>query len=195
MRRKGRMHAQLRAPGRLLLSRGAPLGPRRSFALTNSSPAAAPLRRPRRTQFQSRGRPSSCRLDGCPRKMRSRQPRRLGEEGVRRLPPAPPDENFRSERGVGDPGAQEDSSCMRTGSPVPAALGPLTELQEEVPLEARLQGEEVACVVGLRRQSSWGGAGDSPQFPIRAWPCTTSYGSGWCEDSGRSRRQTYTLSE
>ncbi|XP_059527345.1 uncharacterized protein LOC132219148 isoform X5 [Myotis daubentonii] len=104
MRRKGRMHAQLRAPGRLLLSRGAPLGPRRSFALTNSSPAAAPLRRPRRTQFQSRGRPSSCRLDGCPRKMRSRQPRRLGEEGVRRLPPAPPDENFRSERGVGDPG-------------------------------------------------------------------------------------------
>ncbi|XP_059527344.1 uncharacterized protein LOC132219148 isoform X4 [Myotis daubentonii] len=113
MRRKGRMHAQLRAPGRLLLSRGAPLGPRRSFALTNSSPAAAPLRRPRRTQFQSRGRPSSCRLDGCPRKMRSRQPRRLGEEGVRRLPPAPPDENFRSERGVGDPGeAREACTCL-----------------------------------------------------------------------------------
>ncbi|XP_059527346.1 uncharacterized protein LOC132219148 isoform X6 [Myotis daubentonii] len=55
-------------------------------------------------EAEGTGRTQGPQVGGCPRKMRSRQPRRLGEEGVRRLPPAPPDENFRSERGVGDPG-------------------------------------------------------------------------------------------
>ncbi|XP_059527340.1 uncharacterized protein LOC132219148 isoform X1 [Myotis daubentonii] len=64
-------------------------------------------------EAEGTGRTQGPQVGGCPRKMRSRQPRRLGEEGVRRLPPAPPDENFRSERGVGDPGeAREACTCL-----------------------------------------------------------------------------------
>lgn len=43
-----------------------PLHPRLSSPLINISPAAAPLRRPWRTRFQTRGRPSSSRLNGKP---------------------------------------------------------------------------------------------------------------------------------
>lgn len=100
------------------------LGPRRELGGRRAPTLEVSGCRRRRRRRQSLGSPAgrpawfrgACRprmngtppLDslspGCPRKMRSRQPRRLGEEGVRRLPPAPRDENFRSERGVGDPG-------------------------------------------------------------------------------------------
>lgn len=86
---------------------------------------------------------------------------------------------------------------MRTGSPVPAALGPLTELREEVPSVARLQGEEVACL-GLRRQSSGGGGGGTvlsfPSEPGLAQPVTevagvrTVGGAGGRPTPSRSER-------